>query len=389
MQTRTRNAVALTVVLAVGGAGLVLAGRKRAPAPIEASALDAIPSGAMLVATVDLAAIRASSALGPLLRGDREIPGLGKVRDACGFDPLDGLRELAVVIPAPGSAGEAEGSSHDRTQDTGELGLAASGAVNVEALITCASKVITSRGGQPAVTSIGSFRAVRDASSGASSGEIAARSGGLLLIGGGPYLRAMIDAADGRAPRIRASPEHAALAAAVGEGAARVTMVLTPGQRRDLAEELAGSGADGAPVGAVTSLGISAKLGPEIALHGVLTCDGEAPCRSLAERLAQARETRAGDLTVRLSGLGAILDAARIEPSGPSVHVRLAVPEAQVASLLERLLPKGEGSRAPRPLTSSPLPRPGSAPSGSVRDAPAPDEVLTPPPENQEKRRPR
>jgi hypothetical protein len=385
VQTRTRNAVALAIVLAAGGAGLVLAGRKPAPALNEATALDAIPSGAMLVATVDLTAVRSSSALGPLLRGDREIPGLGKVRDACGFDPLDGLRELVIAIPTPGSADEATGPTGDLAETTSDLGLAASGAVDAEALIACASKVITSRGGQPKVTSIGSFRAVRDASAGASSGEIAARPGGLLLLGGGPYLRAMIDAADNRVPRVRASPAHADLAAALGEGAARVTMVLTPGQRRDLAEELAESGAAGAPSGAITALGLSARLGPEIALHGVLTCNGEAPCRSLADRLAQARAARAGDVTVRLSELGAILDAAQIEPSGAAVHVYLAVPEAQAASLIERLLLRGGGNRASRLLPSPEGPRADPrhdpAPSGSAQRAPAPDEALTPRPE--------
>ena len=56
MKTRTRNGLVLAAVLALGAAGaLVLA-----PAASKRSAVEAIPSGAFLAVTVDLAALRAS-----------------------------------------------------------------------------------------------------------------------------------------------------------------------------------------------------------------------------------------------------------------------------------------------------------------------------------------
>src|SRR5437773_541082 len=95
---------------------------------LRGRALDAIPSGALLLATADLAALRASPVGAPFLHEGREIPGLGKVRDVCGFDPIDTLTEVALAIPAAG--------------DAGEFGLSAAGDVDADALVACASKVI-------------------------------------------------------------------------------------------------------------------------------------------------------------------------------------------------------------------------------------------------------
>src|SRR6185503_16245563 len=97
------------------------------------------------------------------------------------------------------------------------------------------------RGGRPVITSIGSFRSVRD-TAGTGGGEIAVRKGGPLLLGGGIYLRAMIDAADGHTPTIRSSVAHTGLAREVGAASIRLTVVLTRDQRQALAEELASDG---------------------------------------------------------------------------------------------------------------------------------------------------
>jgi len=93
VQTRTRNAIAFTLAAAVAAAGLGVIARARKAPDLSGHALDAIPAGAFLVATADLAALRASPAGAPFLREGRTIPGLGKVRDVCGFDPLDTLTE--------------------------------------------------------------------------------------------------------------------------------------------------------------------------------------------------------------------------------------------------------------------------------------------------------
>lgn len=325
----------VAAVLAGGLAWLV--GRRQAASP-AVSALDAVPAGALLVATLDLPALRGSPAFAPLLREEREIPGLGKVRDVCGFDPMAGLTEVVFAVPAAG--------------ESGDFGLIAAGAVQHEALIACASKVIEARGGRAVVTQIGSFSAVRDASAGGR-GEIAVRPGGPILLGGGLYLRSMIDSADGRSPSLRAEGAHAPIAREIDAGAARATVVLTAEQRQTLADELALSGASSSPATSVLALGASVALGPEIALHGVILCEAEAACAELGARLRAARDARAADLATRLIGVGAVLERVALEVEGKEIHARVKLSAEEAGALVDRLLAL-RNLRQPAPPTSTP-----------------------------------
>ena len=354
MQTRTRNALTFGVAAALAAAALTAVAKLRSTPDLGAHALDAIPSGALLVATADLAALRASPAGAPFLREGREIPGLGKVKDVCGFDPMDTLTEVAVAIPAAGEAGE--------------FGLVAAGPVDADAVLACAAKVIQARGGNPVITTVGGFRSVRDASLATTGGEIAVRKGGPLLLGAGAYLRAMIDAADGRAPSIRSSRAHGFLGHEVGDASVRVTVVLSPEQRRTLADELALGGATGSPASAVVAGALGVKLGPSVGLHVVLSCDDAAACERLAGKLKQDRDARAADFGTRVVGFGAILAQIVIQSEGELVHARVELPADQAASLAERLIAL-RGMRHPMPSSDA-----SAAPRSKP---PAPDELLT------------
>ena len=355
VQTRTRNAIALAAFVAAAAAGLSVVARSRRTPELGGRTLDAIPSGALLVATADLAALRASPVGAPFLREGREIPGLGKVRDVCGFDPIDALEEAALAIPAAG--------------DSGEFGLVASGPVDHDAVIACAAKVIEARGGRPVITTIGGFRSVRDASLATSGGEIAARKGGPLLLGAGTYLRSMIDAADGRAPSVRSSRAHAALGREIAGAsvAIRVTVVLSPEQRRTLVEELESGGAAASPARSISGGALGVRVGASVAMHGVIACDDAAACDRLAVSIQRARDARAGDALLRLLGVSALLEKVRVEPAGELVHARVDVPTEQAAQLAERLLSlRGLTRREPAERAARPkLP---------------PDEVITPRP---------
>ncbi len=358
MQKRTRYAIAVAAAAAVTAGGVtVYALRFRHPA--GGRALDAIPTGAILVASADLAALRASPAGAPFLREGREIPGLGKVRDVCGYDPMDTLTEVAVGIPAAG--------------DAGEFGLVATGPIDDDALLACASKVIDARGGQAVTTPVGSFRSVRDASLTLTGGEIAVRHGGPLLLGAGAYLRAMIDTADGRAPSIRASVAHGFLGHEVGDASVQITVVLTPDQRRTLAEELESGGAAGSPATSVRAGALGIRLGPTVGLHAVISCESAAACGALATKLAAARDAKAQELALRVVGFGAILEQIKIVPEGELIHARVELPADQAALLAERLVTL-RGLRHP-------MPGPETGPSTEPRSPPPPprpDEVITP-----------
>jgi hypothetical protein len=352
VQSRTKRAIVLAAAGAALFAGLAWRGTHRPTSDLRGGALDAVPAGALLVATADLDALRASPVGGPFLREGREIPGLGKVRDVCGLDPVDTLHEVAVAVPAAG--------------DSGEFGLVAAGAVDDEAVLACAAKVISARGGAPVVTSIGSFRSVRDATQAAAGGEIAVRKGGPLLLGGGVYLRAMIDAADGRAQTIRSSVAHSRLAGEIGAGAVRVTVVLTPEQRKALAEELESGGQAPSPGASVVAGGLAIELGPAVVLHGLVVCESAAACGKLAEILRAARDARAADIGVRVLGFGAVLEQLAIEAQGEAIHARVSLPADEASKLVERALslrgfshpmPKAEGSADAPPVEDAGAPR--------------------------------
>lgn len=370
MKTRTRNAIALVAGLSVITAGLVWIGRGRTDLDLSPRALDAVPNGALLVASADLNALRASALGGPFFGDGREIPGLGKVREVCGIDPLDTLREIALAIPAAG--------------DEGDFGLVAAGEAQDDALIACASKVIEARGGTPVVTSIGTFRTVRDSSLVGSGGEIAVRKGGPVLLGAGTYLRAMIDAAEGRGPTVRASRAHSLLSKAIGNAEVRVTVVLTPEQRKTLETELreaSGAAPDspGAkpPGSSILAGGLGVELGPQVKLHGVILCDSAAACAELAGSLKTARDARAADPATRLVGFGAVLEDMQIEARGDQIHARVEVPEAEAKKLVERLLVL-RGMRHPVQTPTEETPSPPKPPvePPSPSSTAAPDEVI-------------
>jgi hypothetical protein len=323
VQTRTKNLLVLIGATVVLGGGLAWAAKQApAPRPIEHHAIDAIPAGAMVVATGDLKALRASEVGAPLLQQGREIPGLGKVTEVCGFDPVDSLKEVAIAIPMAG--------------DQGEFGLAGIGDVDDEAVLNCARKAIEARGGRPVVTRIGSFRSVHDAANEAGGGELAVRKGTLLL-SGGTYLRAMIDAADDRTPTVRSSKAHSMLSKEVGDGALRVTGVLTPDQRRTIASEMEVSGSD-SPAKTIVAGGVSVTLGREVELHAAIACEDVTACGKLGEMLRQLAAERATEDGVQLMGFGEVLKRVNVEVKEDVVHVRMKAPADVAKVLFERLI---------------------------------------------------
>lgn len=356
----------LTLGAALGGGAAWLA-QQGAPATpgapgARARALDAIPAGALLVGSADLRALRASPVGAPFFREGREIRGVGKVRDVCGFDPIDTLDEIALAVPATG--------------DGAEIGLAASGEVRADALVDCASKVIQARGGRPVVTPIGSFRTVRDVSA-PGGGELAVRAGGPVLLGGGSYLRAMIDAADGRAPAV--GDAHASVERQVTGRAARLTVVLTPEQRRQIADELALSGATGAPAGSILAAGLGLELGPRVGLHAVISCAAAPPCAALGDRLRAARDARLEDLGARMTGLAAILGRVELSTQGEAVHLKLSLPAEDAAALVEMLL-------SIRDQRGVPPPEPQAPPLPEQQAPPDAGEILRPRKHQEEKK---
>jgi len=317
-----RYALAVLAVGLVGGVGYFVWAKTKSPA--FESSLDALPDGALLVATADIRALRRSSALAPIFSETGDIPGIGNVRDVCGFDPLERITDVAIGIPAAGV--------------DGDFGLVASGAIDAEAFLACASKVIETRGGRPVVNPIGSFRTVRDSAALASGAEIAVRDGGPILLGAGTYLRAMIDAADARVPRVTSDLLHERLSREVGNGALRITVVLTPEQRRTLNEELARGGAQGSPAAAMIGVGVAFSVDERVGLSGVVVCDAANACGELGRTFDARRTSQSDDPFVKLLGAKPLLERMKITSEGTRIAARVDMSTDEATHIVERLM---------------------------------------------------
>lgn len=345
MRSSARYALAIFAV-GLGTAGYFVWAKTKSPA--FESSRDALPDGALLVATADMSALRRSSALAPIFSETGEIPGIGKVRDVCGFDPLERITEVAIGVPASGG--------------DGDFGLVASGAIDAEAFLACASKVIETRGGRPVVNPIGSFRTVRDSAALASGAEIAARDGGPILLGAGTYLRAMIDAADARIPRVSSDLLHERLSREVGAGALRVTVVLTPEQRRTLNEELARGGAQGSPAAAMIGVGLALSIDTRVGLSGVVLCDAANACAELGKTFDTRRVSQSDDPFVQLLGAKPLLERMKISADGTRIGARADMSTEEATNIVERLLIVRQAMQRQEALDSLEDKRPAPAP---------------------------
>jgi hypothetical protein len=314
--------VALAVVTAL------LVARKRS----RGTVLSAVPRDAWLLATVDVEALRPSPLAQALVGSSGvTIPGLGKVSDACGFEPLARLTQVALVAP------EAEG----------DFGLAFEGDFGKAELTRCAEQVLRARGGNPTTEIRGSFVVVGDAAEGARA-RLAYRDGGPFLVGRGAWLGTMIDAVDGKAERAR--PELLALRThlsghpAGSAGPAVVVAALLPKTMRDqLRTEMQEPARETEPYAAVLAVdraGFSVETGAAgstTRLEAELHCQSPDACAQVKTLVERKRFAASTNPALRLAGLGAAIDSLTVEQSGPMLTVKAEVPTDSLARVAGRL----------------------------------------------------
>jgi hypothetical protein len=323
---RKSLAIALGVLLAVIAAIFIIRRVREEPqaaSPVAApSALDAIPEGAFLVATADLRVLRQEPLTAPFLSGDRDVAGLGPMRTACGFDPLNLVDELAIGIP-------------DSPDD--DFGVVALGRLTAEPIAECARKMITARGGTPVTADLGRFKSVRDAKN-ASSGEIAVAANGPLLFGGGAYLRAMMAAAEAPGGQPRGSAHSGLRKVLVNHDTIQATIVLSPAQRKTIADELSKAKGE-APlgVGYIAGAGLGIRFaGNEARLLLVLRTDQPDQVAAVTELLAANLGSVAEGPAVRMIGAGEVLRRVQLETQGNDVRASVTVTGTEVADILEK-----------------------------------------------------
>jgi hypothetical protein len=188
----------------------------------ESSPLAVIPPGPALLVTLDPWRLTQGSARDALVRGGANLFGMGG--GECEIATLLGARQVALAVA---------GQNKPRPATDLEIALVASGDFDSAKVSACAEQAITRRKGHAVRTRIGSFLAVRDQES--TSGEVAVRNGGPLVLSGGGYLRQILDVADGK-PIVGGDLEkardtlHRTLREGFGRSAPLVaTLTLPPG----------------------------------------------------------------------------------------------------------------------------------------------------------------
>jgi hypothetical protein len=348
----------------------------------------AVPKDSFLVATVDLAELRRSPIHEVIVgkeglsaaRGlsGRTLP-MKDLTEACGFDPLSRVERLALAVPEEG--------------DRGELGVAARVNVTRDEIARCTTALADQRGGAVETHDVGGFIVAETRAEGPAQPRLAYGRGGLLVVGRGAWFGAMLDAALRVKPGLVEAHEHAAMRASLmsREGWRSPTVLVTailPRTLRDrLKNDMAGEidGKDGsnaimAGVLGVSTVGAALKAGPprgQIDVAVELECDTAEGCTSVERLLSRKRLEWSKELTLRMVGLGPLLDSVEIhredkQTKGARIRLTAAAGADTLAATLDRVLRLR--ARTPDPL---PSPRePAAETPGAAAQRPSPDETL-------------
>ncbi len=325
----------LFAALAVTG-WVFLGHRSTAPAAMEGapvvsthaalSPASLVPHGPAFLLTADVHQLE-QAPLGVFLVQRVVHAGATQLTAQCGFDPLARLDQLALAVPSAATIGDQE---HPE-----DFGIVATGHFSAAEIMHCASGAIAAHRGEPMQTKLGSFSSVRDRQR--TGGEIAAREG-LLLVSGGSYFRDLLDAAEGRAPKLdrpdARDARHSALRSALGPAPLVASWVLGEGWFDRVA---GGAGnAQLSPLGKLRDVGARVDVGGALHLAVILECEDSAGALEVSKML--------GDLRGSLNALPvdpALIGTAQrvtVSQTGARLTLSLELAQAELAPLLDLLL---------------------------------------------------
>jgi len=252
--------------------------------------------------------------------------------------------------------------------------VAATGPLDARAIVSCATRVIEQRGGRATTEQRGAFTVIRQVDGG-HLGQIAIRDGGPVLLGDGPYFRAMLETAQRGPPRATTNERHRALRDHIGgDGAVMVTALFSNGARKR-------ARAEGVPLTwtRVGAAALSLSLAPRVRVQAEFTCDDREACEALAAEIQiwQKKERR-GFLAVM--GLSAVIDRLVVTANEGAVGARTELGMDEAVGVLDRLEAiRNRSQEAQVPTTNAPpddvvqpAPDPPPGPKGKEHAAPPP-----------------
>ncbi|HEY3497481.1 MAG TPA: hypothetical protein VGK73_22445 [Polyangiaceae bacterium] len=312
MSAREKYWLVVALAIVASAIWLVRRGSALRPSAVSVEPLAVVPAGPAFVLSVDLARLRKSKAGLALARaGSEELAKAGKT---CGFEPLRDVDQLALAVP--GSAkldpGAALPASH-------EIAVIASGRFVGPVVVDCIARQIQERGGEPVRTTIGSFASVRDRRG---AGEIAVKNG-LFVLSDGPYLRRVLDAAEGHradgneSERVR-DRLHAELRRSFGGQAPIIaTLALPEGW---LEQALGDPEVRRSPLALLRSAALRAEVSDRVELRALFACAKSADCDGVEAFLKNVRAdlgpALGPALSKRLAEVSLQRNGERIELSG-------------------------------------------------------------------------
>lgn len=369
MSSNVRYAVLASLCLGFAVGSVVAAQR----ASGASDPLDAVPRDSFFVATLQAEELRKSPVWEALLGADAtRALGAGELAGACGFDPLMRVERAAFAVPEAG--------------ETGDFGVVARVRVTREELQKCTASLSERRGERAHTRESGSFTVLEDEAG--KRGAIAYGAGGLLVVGRGEWLEAMMRAADRRGPRVATSEDHASLRRALtsrpgwSTPTVLASALLPDTLRARLKDEMGAEvgAADGSKsamggVLGVVSVGLAVRVGgtgKNVDAIAELRCETADGCKEVEKLILEKRLGWSRDITLRMLGFGELVDSLEAKADGTRLVATATARADGLAAALERL----QKVRRSRPLDGAPRPAPDVPPTPPRGPQRAPDERL-------------
>ena len=336
MRTAVRNAV----LLVVGAAAAIALGVYADRTAVRPGVVDVLPRNTAIIAELDVKTLRKSTWGAEALDSGPLHKAMDDVRRRCGVDPFVGVERIGIAMPGGAGLGS-------------DVAIVATGSgIRAREVTTCAQAMVRERGGEARVSKRGSFVTVQDGTG--ERGILAVRDSGPIVIGGNPWLDAILDVADRVTPSMRGDPLHDHRRGAAKDAFVTLTYAL-PADERARLTPLLPKGA--AALTEMPSLFAALRVEDrQVALDVEAVCSPPS-CLALADWIKGARDILARDPRVTILGLRAQIDAATITAEDERVRVRMTLPFSE----MERI---GAQLSSDAPLESPTLP--AGHPSGSA-----------------------
>lgn len=296
--------------------------------------LRAVPKDAPLLLTLDLEAPRAAALRSLLFGPERELAGIGRLQDVCGYDPSASVQALTIAALKRTPAD---------TQSPA-FAIVAAGEFDQQKLASCVERILQAKGGSAERQRSGSMTLIRDRRG--SAAEIALLDQGLVLVSAREHLRRMLQALDGELPSASDDATHRSLREAIGGRAPLLgTLTFQSGWLQQLLED---EEVNRSPIASLRGAALRLDFADGVALDALFRCerpDEVVPLQSFLDDL----RGKFGPL-LHQQGL-AELDRFEIERQGADLRLRWKLDQKTLAELVQRM---NQPLAAPPPARSAP-----------------------------------